>query len=182
MARYRHYENSKEPGVTLFITTTVLDFVHAFRRDEPRTAMALEIALECKLLRARLYGYVVMPHHVHMVVGMHEKMNGPRFMRHLKRESSPSILKLLTEEELRAFDEQRGLNGNTFWKYSFRSIVLESEAMFWQRMNYLHMNPVKAGYVESPEDYRWSSARLVVAGHLCLEKGLPYEAVVRSLQ
>jgi len=54
VARYRHYVNSKEPGVTLFVTTTVLDFVHAFRRDEPRTAMARQIARECPLMRPRL--------------------------------------------------------------------------------------------------------------------------------
>jgi len=29
-----------------------------------------------------------------------------------------------------------------------------------QRVNYTHMNPVRAGMVERPEDYGWSSARI----------------------
>ena len=53
--------------------------------------------------------------------------------------------------------------------------------MFWQKMRYIHQNPLKAGYVEEAEDYRWSSARLVLEGHLSRETGLPYSVVVGSL-
>jgi len=38
-----------------------------------------------------------------------------------------------SEEELKQFDHQRGLNGNTFWQDSFRSVIIESERMFWQK-------------------------------------------------
>ena len=31
--------------------------------------------------------------------------------------------------------------------------------MTWQKLNYIHNNPVKAGIVEKPEDYIYSSAR-----------------------
>jgi hypothetical protein len=53
--------------------------------------------------------------------------------------------------------------------------------MFWQKMDYIHHNPVKAAYVERPEEYRWSSAALVMSGLLSEESGLPYEAVIESL-
>lgn len=180
MGRYSHYRNCKDPGVPLFITTTVLDFVHAFHRQEPRDAMVFAIARECKILRATLYGYVVMPHPVHLLIRPHPKMNGPQFMQVFKKKSGESVSKLLGEAELRQFDQQRGLNGNTFWQYSFRSIVIESQEMFWQKMNYIHLNPVKAGYVQGPEDYRWSSARLVLEGKLSTEAGLAYDEVVGS--
>jgi hypothetical protein len=42
-ARQRHYVNPKDPGITLFITTTVLDFVHAFHRHEVRDGMLFAI-------------------------------------------------------------------------------------------------------------------------------------------
>jgi hypothetical protein len=32
-------------------------------------------------------------------------------------------------------------------------------------MNYMHENPVKAGYVEKAEDYRRTIARLIIAGN-----------------
>jgi hypothetical protein len=44
---------------------------------------------------------------------------------------------------------------------SFRSkasaIPLWSDWMVWQKINYIHANPVKAGLVASARDYRWSS-------------------------
>jgi putative transposase len=178
---YKHYRNPKDPGVPLFATTTVLDFVHAFHRMEAREAMVFTIARECKILRATLYGYVVMPHHIHLLFRPQAKMNGPQFMRILKKRSGEAITQLLTEGELRQFDQQKGLNGNTFWKYSFRSVVIDSREMFWEKMNYIHQNPVKAGYVLQSEDYRWSSARLVLEGKLSTEHGLAYDEVVKSL-
>jgi len=181
MSRYRHYVNPKDCGVPLFITTTVLDFVHAFHRPEVRDAMVFLIARECKIARVVLYGYVVMPHHVHLLVRPNPKMNGPGFMQVFKKKSGEAIVKLLSEQEVTQFDEQRGLNGNTFWKYSFRSVVIENERMFWEKMDYLHLNPAKAGYVESAENYRWSSARLIASGKMSEQTGLAYDVVVGSL-
>jgi putative transposase len=182
MAGYRHYRNSDQCGQTMFITTTVLDFVHAFHREDVRDAMVFGIAQECRLARAALYAYVVMPHHVHLLVRMHETMNVRQFMNVFKRESSRAIVRLLSEGELEQFEQQRGLNGNTFWQRSFRSIVVEGEQMFWQKTGYIHANPVEAEYAERPEDYRWSSAGLIVRGLLSFESGLPYDAVVESLR
>lgn len=181
MARYRHYRNNQEPSGTFFITTTVLDFVHAFRRDEVRNEMAVCMARECDRSRVALYAFVVMPHHVHRIARMPEDKNVSEFMRVFKRQSSPEIIKLLTREELRELDQQRGLNRNTFWKYSFRSKLIEDEWMYWQRANYIRMNPVRAGYVESPEDYRWSSAKLIIDGHWTPSHGLRLDAIVEGL-
>ncbi|MFN2517349.1 MAG: hypothetical protein ABR556_14160, partial [Pyrinomonadaceae bacterium] len=36
---------------------------------------------------------------------------------------------------------------------------LTQEDVFIQKVNYLHQNPVRAGLVDHPQDYRWSSAR-----------------------
>ena len=38
-------------------------------------------------------------------------------------------------------------------------MLLTAESTFMQRVHYIHQNPVRAGLVERPEDYRWSSAR-----------------------
>jgi REP element-mobilizing transposase RayT len=141
----------------------------------------MAIARECRLARAALHAYVVMPHHLHMVLTLNERMNGPQFMERFKRQTSPSILRLLTDEELAEFDAQRGLNRNSFWKYSFRSVPIHSEAMFWQKVRYTHLNPVRAGYADTAESYRWSSSKLYLAGQVSEGWVLPYEAVAASV-
>jgi hypothetical protein len=39
-------------------------------------------------------------------------------------------------------------------------ISIFSEAAFMQKVNYIHLNPVRAGLVERATDYHWSSARI----------------------
>ncbi len=46
-----------------------------------------------------------------------------------------------------------------FWTHENHVIELTSNEMIEQRFNYIHMNPVKAGIVQNPEDYLYSSAR-----------------------
>ena len=45
------------------------------------------------------------------------------------------------------------------WQQSFKDIPLWSAWMIWQKINYIHQNPVKAGIVKSARDYYWSSFR-----------------------
>ena len=182
MPRARHYVNPKETGVPCFVTTTALDFAHVFHRPEIRDEMVRVIARECRLARAALYAYVVMPHHIHMIVRPHETKTTSHFMNVFKRESSRTIMPLLTPAEIARFGEQRGLNGNTFWQRSFSSIVITSEAMAGQKAEYIHQNPVRAGYAETPEAYRWSSASLYLQGVLDEAHGLELSALPDSLK
>lgn len=91
------------------------------------------------------------------------------------------MMRLLIAPERRDFDQQRGLNRRQFWKYSYRSIEIAGDKMFWQKMEYVHLNPVRAGYVERAEDYRWSSARFLASGDWSEETGLDCDKVLTSL-
>ncbi len=182
MARYRHYRNPKQAGVPVFVTTTVLDFIHAFHREQVRDAMVFHLLRECRLQKAVLYGYVVMPHHLHLLLRPAPDDSISAFMKLFKPNTSREILKLLTPAETAMFDEQRGLNGNTFWQRSFRSIVIESEEMLQQKVAYIHQNPVRAGYVETEEDYRWSSARGYLSGLVSETSGIDYVRAADSLK
>ena len=47
--------------------------------------------------------------------------------------------------------------GREIWQQSFKAVPLWSDWMVWQKNNYIHANPVKAGLVKSAKDYQWSS-------------------------
>src|SRR5687767_1577359 len=100
MARQRHWVNRGEGGDCVFITTTVLDFVHAFAREEPRTAMVEAIRRECRRTRSKLHAYVVMPHHIHMLLRLPEGMTQSKFIEKFKPAASALVKPLLTQEEL----------------------------------------------------------------------------------
>ena len=45
------------------------------------------------------------------------------------------------------------------WQDSFKALPLWSSWMIWQKIHYIHANPIKAGIVKTAKDYRWSSFR-----------------------
>ena len=45
-----------------------------------------------------------------------------------------------------------------FWQQSNHPVEIWSPHVFDQKLEYIHMNPVEAGFVENPEDWRYSSA------------------------
>ena len=48
----------------------------------------------------------------------------------------------------------------TLWQRHADTRLLWSEQMLWQRIQYTHLNPVRAGLIDHPNDWKWSSARI----------------------
>lgn len=46
-----------------------------------------------------------------------------------------------------------------FWTHENHAISIESELFLRQKMSYIHLNPVQAGYVDEPSHWRYSSQR-----------------------
>lgn len=46
-----------------------------------------------------------------------------------------------------------------FWTHKNHAILIESEKFLRQKMSYIHMNPVRAGFVDEPAHWMYSSQR-----------------------
>jgi REP element-mobilizing transposase RayT len=168
---YKHYRNQAESGI-VFCTFTVLDFVHAFANERIASLMAASLLDDCMAYRANLFAFVVMPHHVHFLAALPEGKTVSWLIARIKANSSFRIrpwLSAKTADELKA---QQGLNQRSFWQRSFRSVQIETREMMAQKMDYIHMNPVKAGLAPSPELYSWSSCGLILEGLASADAGL----------
>jgi putative transposase len=118
----------------------------------PSSRSTLESALE----RVRqhyglcVYGYVVMPEHVHMLVNEPERGGTlAQAMQSLKQ----AVARRLA---LRAADP--------FWQARYCDFNLWSERKFVEKLRYIHRNPVTRGLVARPEDWAWSSFRHYMSG------------------
>ena len=74
------------------------------------------------------------------------------FTRDLKSFSAKAIVQVS-----RRFKFPLTEGSHQVWQESFKAIPLWSAFMIWQKINYIHQNPVKARLVKSAKDYRWSS-------------------------
>jgi REP element-mobilizing transposase RayT len=167
-----HWKNWAKDGQASFVTTTALDFSHVFMRPEMRELAAALLISDCARYGAPLYAFVVMTHHVHFVVQCPAGRTISYVVQRIKSNTAKILLSKMTARELAGFDEQRGLNGRSFWKVGFRSVVIDNDVMLGQKIDYIHNNPIRAGLADTLEGYRWSSARLYARGDLSSSTGL----------
>ena len=78
------------------------------------------------------------------------------------------IIKDMKREDLIKIFENNAIEYNDrkrkFWMKRFDDQVIRTQKMFYTKLNYIHNNPVKAGLVNCPEEYRYSSARNYING------------------
>jgi putative transposase len=99
--------------------------------------------------RLCVYGYVVMPEHIHLLVNEPEHASLARSLQSLKQ-GVARRLALRAEEP--------------FWQARYYDFNIWSERKFVEKLRYLHRNPVARGLVSRPEDWPWSSFRHYVTG------------------
>ena len=64
--------------------------------------------------------------------------------------------------------KKNGNNANRqFWQQHNQPIEIKDQEMFDRILDYIHINPVVSGFVDKPEDWKYSSAR-----DFCGMKGL----------
>jgi putative transposase len=91
-----------------------------------------------------IYGYVVMPEHVHLLVNEPERNTLAQAIKSLKQGVARQLA-------LRAKD--------SFWQARYYDFNVWTEHKFVEKLRYIHRNPVKRGLATKPEDWKWSSFR-----------------------
>jgi putative transposase len=110
-----------------------------------------------------IFAYVLMPDHVHVVTdGTRTPSETLRFINGIVSHRVIGFLKAKNDRaslaKLRDAKKARG-HEYSLWDGHSNVLLITSEAVFMQRVNYIHQNPVRAGLVAGAEDYHWSSAR-----------------------
>ena len=155
-----------------FITTTIVDWQNVFM--SLRMFEMVIDSLKCCIVHRRLHlhGYVIMPNHAHYILSTEQPKELSEIVRDYNRFTSQQIITQLgemhSEEILSKFREaatidRRG-NSHKVWQDGFHPIAIETEVFFREKLNYLHENPVRKGFVELPEHWKFSSARNYISG------------------
>ena len=116
-----------------------------------------------------VYGFVIMPNHLHIIWEMKEPVGKEmphasfnKFTSHM----SVKDLKMISPELLSSFKVDDGERNFRIWQRDPLAILMDSREKLEQKLTYIHNNPlhVRWGLAESPESYRWSSARFYEEG------------------
>jgi REP element-mobilizing transposase RayT len=151
-----------------FITATVVDWVDVFSRKAYRDCIIESLDFCIKNKGMILYGFVIMSNHIHLII-QSDKNKLSDLIRDFKKFTAKTILhKIETEPESRAdwmlkrFEfacKSHSRNEKyQFWQYGNHPEEIFSEKFFWSKLDYIHLNPVRAGIVVKASHYLYSSA------------------------
>jgi putative transposase len=124
-----------------------------------------------KHCQVRVYGFMLMPEHVHLLVSEPERGTLAEFIRFVKLSSAKRV------------PHPENGRREPFWQKRYYDRNIRSYSDFVEKLRYIHRNPVKRGLCPSPERWAWSSFRHYATGELCgVEIESEWTARKRSLQ
>ena len=159
----------RDQNAVHFVTFAAVQWADVFTRRE-YAEIVMESLVYCKEKKGlNIHAWCIMPSHVHLIISTKEPFRLSNVLRDFKKFTSVKILQAIEQhpKESRrgwllwlfrvAGEENTRNNIYQFWQQDNHPIECSTAAIFNARMNYLHENPVKAGLVWKPEDYRYSS-------------------------
>src|SRR5437868_11825294 len=151
--------------------------------NSPETCDLFLACLEKMRLRfeMRIYGYVVMSEHVHLLVSEPDRKTLADAMHFLKLSFAKrlkSIVPMVPQVRGRSVAANLGqtqpreclVPSTPFWQKRYHDRNVRDEEEFIVKLRYLHRNPVARGLVMAPADWKWSSFR-----HYALRENGPVE-------
>jgi putative transposase len=165
-SRYRIIQN-EEP---YFLTCTIVNWTPLFANPA-----IVRIALDSldylqKSDRMRVFAYVIMENHLHLIasakdlskeLGDFESYSARKIIDYLKERHSDRVL---TELKLHKVPHKVDRTYQV-WQEGSHPEIIQSVEMLRQKIEYIHLNPVRRGYVDNPVDWRYSSARNYAGGN-----------------
>lgn len=134
------------PGCPMHVIHRGNNRVPLFLEHEDRTRFVRMLREASARALCAIHAYVLMTNHVHLVVTP-------------ATETGPAVLmQTLGRRYVRWFNDRHDRTG-TLWEGRYRSSPIATDAYLFACCRYVELNPVRAGLVARPEEYRWSSYR-----------------------
>lgn len=166
MSRKYKFHN---PDGTYFVTFAVVRWVDVFTRDIYREIILDSLKYCQKEKGLQLHAYVIMTNHLHLIISRKGGSLLENIMRDFKKFTSVEMIKAIKKNSYESrkgwmidiFEAEGRKNSNNkfyqFWQQDNHPIELTNNKIMEQKLDYLHNNPVKRGFVKKAEDYPWSS-------------------------
>lgn len=167
MSRNYKFHN---PEAAYFVSFAVVEWLDVFTRNEYKNILIDSLHYCQKEKGMEIYAWCIMTNHVHLIFRSTKEQKPELLLGDFKRFTSKAVVQaikdnpresrkevLLKQFELAA-SQTSNVKNYQFWRHDNKPIELWSNHVIFQKINYIHNNPVEAGLVFRPEDYVYSSA------------------------
>jgi REP element-mobilizing transposase RayT len=164
----RKYKMHDPKGI-YFVSFACVYWIDVFVRQKYFELVADSLNHSINKKSMILYTYCIMPSHVHLIFC--DKAEDPsKLLKELKMFTSKKLRKCISESSQesrkewilwmmkRAGSKNSNVKEYQFWQQHNKPIELWSNKVIEQKIDYIHNNPVEAGFVLEPEHWQYSSA------------------------
>ena len=164
--KYKFHDNDK----LYFISFATVYWIDVFVREE-YNQIILDSWKYCQEKKGlEIYGWCIMPSHVHMIIGS-KKNKLEDIVRDMKKHTSSELRAAIKNNNFESrkkwiiwmmgrAGKKNGNNQNwQFWQQHNKPLEIKDQEMFDESLNYIHQNPVLAGFVIKEEDWKYSSSK-----------------------
>ena len=154
-----------------FITCTVLEWIDIFTKPEYFKIITDSLTYCRKNKGLKVYEYVIMTNHLHMIAGTPEADTMSHVLSDFKKHTTREIYRQLEKDNRRyilnilnnSYHKKKGY-ANQIWQRENYPEMIHSDQFLLTKVKYMYMNPVLKGYVVQPEHWQYSSARNWIFG------------------
>lgn len=146
------------------MTCTINGWLAVFTRQEAADVIFDSWRYLQRERKFQLMAYVILENHLHLIASAPDLSQA---MQSFKSYTAKRLIELLhshgaetTLHQLRTLKKQHKTDSEyQIWSEGSQPKKIDHEGMMWQKIEYIHMNPLKRGYVDDPLHWRWCSAR-----------------------
>jgi putative transposase len=146
-----------------YLTSVTHNRLPIFQKDEIKQIVAAAFDEARKSAGIMIFAYVIMTDHTHVLSDNAREMKD--VLRFLNGISAKRIIDHLKENDYESslaklrIQERDNRHKHSVYEHHPNAIRITGEDAFMQKVNYIHQNPVRAGLVDHPYEYLFSSSR-----------------------
>jgi REP element-mobilizing transposase RayT len=159
-----------EEDKAYFVTLTIVNWIDVFTQKNHKLVIVDSLKY-CQANKGlEIFAWCLMPSHIHLIVRSIGKHKIYEILRDFKKFTSRKIIHQITEDPesrrewlLNQFEyagrHLKAIKNYKLWQSGNHAEVIYSPAFFYNKLHYIHKNPVVDMIVDKEEDYLFSSAR-----------------------
>ena len=153
-----------------YLTLTVVGWIDVFTRKNHKSVIVDSLNYCQQNKGLEIFGWCLMSSHLHLIAKAVGEQSLSEILRDFKKFTAKEVIKQIEEEPesrmewmLKYFEEKgenlKRIKHYKFWQDGNHAKEIYSNKFFFEKLNYIHQNPVEDLIVVKPEDYLFSSAR-----------------------
>ena len=180
----RNYKFHNPEGI-YFVSFAVVEWLDIFAENEYKDIVVDSLEFCQREKGMEIIAWCIMTNHIHLIfrsvggqhpsllLGDFKRFTSKTIVKAIHNSSDESRKKYYLDSFRKAASRSSNVNNYQFWQHDNKPIELWSNSVINEKINYIHLNPVQAGFVYKPEDYLYSSAKNYID-----EKGLLDDIVI----